>query len=284
MSEEKIISRLSVFIFGAVVFVGGIYHSFPGNMYWLSFILSGSFSFLSGIFLRKNKTPFKIKSLLFMSSILIMFPVFNFYVRKTPFNYCFIYPIVIYIMFLAGHSINFKEKVVKSMGILLISVIFLASSYFYVPYLLFQINSEKANVQINNIELYKLNGEKFTEKDAVNKVILFFYRGSLTKLDNLAKHFKNEKKVLIYYVFEEDEHFHNLETIKDFNIDKRYSFKVLFDKDNKFGKSLKFDKTPAAFIVDKNLKIREIFYNKYFFYGSYYVKRIIKDINLLLKE
>jgi len=57
MNEEKTISRLSVFIFGAMVFLIGIYHTFPSNVYWLSVILSTSSSFLSGLFLRKNITP-----------------------------------------------------------------------------------------------------------------------------------------------------------------------------------------------------------------------------------
>ncbi len=284
MNEQTAISRLSVFIFGAMVFVIGIYHTFLSNLFWLSFILSASASFLSGIFLRKNTTPFKMKSLLYMSSMLVMFPVFNFYLRETPFKFCFIFPLVIYFMFLAGHSLNFKKKKIKSGIILILSLVFIAGSYFYIPYLLFHINEKNINKKINKLEILKSDGNIINKKDINDKVVLFFYNGDVYKLNEIAIHFKNNDGVLIYYVFEENELYHNLEEIKKTKLVTNFSFDVLFDKDNKFLKELNFDKKPGAFLVDKNMKIRKLYMNRYFFFGDYYPKKITLEINRLLNE
>jgi len=216
--------------------------------------------------------------------MLVMFPLFNFYVRETPFKFCFIFPLVIYLMFLAGHSLKYKTKFLKSLIITVLSVIFIAGSYFYIPFLMFHLNEKQTEQKIDKIELLKINGEKLSETDIKGKTVLFYFQGNILKLDEIANVFKDNDKVLVYYVFEENQFYHNLKIIRELNFKEKYTFNVLFDKDNLFSKSLNFDKMPGAFLVDKNLNIRMLYFNEYFFYGNYYSKKIINQITDLVSE
>ncbi|RLD49853.1 MAG: hypothetical protein DRI94_10230, partial [Bacteroidetes bacterium] len=130
----------------------------------------------------------------------------------------------------------------------------------------------------------KINGEKLSETDLKGKTILFYFKGNILKLDEIAKAFKENKEVLIFYVFEENQFYHNLKTIKELNFEQKYTFNVLFDKDNLFSKSLDFDKMPGAFLIDKNLNIKRLYLNEYYFYGNYYSKKIINQISNLVSE
>lgn len=284
MNEKKVISRLSVFIFGAMVFIIGIYHTFLSDVYWLSYILSASASFLSGIFLRKNSTSFKIKSIIYMSSMFVMFPVFNFYIRKSPLEFCFVFPIVIYIMFLAGHSLTFKGQKVKSFLVLLLSLVFISSSYFYVPYFLFRINEKVVIQPIKQVELLSTDNDTLTSETAKGKVILLFHGQNIQVLDKIAEKFINNEDVLISYIFRENEFYHNLSDIKSLKFGEKYKFKVLFDKDNQFFNKLNYNQIPGAVLIDKKLTIRRLYMNKYYFFGNYYSRKIIEEINSLLDK
>lgn len=281
MNEKIKISRLSVFIYGSLTYIFGAYHQFERNLFWMTFVFSISLSFLSGILLRKNSTPFKTKLLIFMSSSLVMFPVFNYYVRNYSFSFCFIFPIIIFLMFIAGHSIRFKRNILKSSLILFFSVIFIAGSYFYFPIFMFHINKIQIEKQLTDFELTELNGEKLKENDFREKVILFFFKGENSKIHEISKHFLKNNDVYVAKIIEESVYVHNHKDIKG-GITSGYN--VLFDGNNNFFEESGLERKPGALLIDKNMNIRYIHYLNYFHESDYFYKSLTNEIVFLLSE
>jgi len=282
MNEKITLSKLSVFLFGAFVFIISAYHTIGASLFWLIFILSGSLSFLSGILLRKNETAFKLKSIIFMSSSLILFPVFNFYIRDYPFNYCFIYPILIYLMFVAGHSLKFKNQILKSSLILFFSILFIASSYYYVPMFLFYVNKTETKKQMAEFELIDLKGNKITQESIKDKTIVLFFSGKPLEIDAISQKYSKNKDILVAKVTGDGVCCQNIKGIKRNTVYNSYP--TYFDTDNKFLHNLNLDRKPSVILIDKNFKVRYIHVLDYRHGYYYYYKNLEKELDYLLIE
>ncbi len=171
MNEKITISRLSVFLAGATVFTVGIFHTYPHGIYWLSFIISASLSFISGLLFRRNETPYKTKLVLFMIPHLFMFVFFYLYFPDIPGILPVIFISSILLMFVAGLKIDLKQKKTKSAVLLFTSLIFIAGSYFYFPAIMFYCSEKEANIKVPDFEIQDSEGIGFTKDDFKGKVL-----------------------------------------------------------------------------------------------------------------
>lgn len=282
MNEKTTMSRLSVFLFGAFVFILGASHSLLENFYFLTYILLIFLSFLSGGLLQKNKTLFRVKVLIFMMPSLVLFPVFNFYVREYPVNFCFLYPIFIYLMFIAGHSVKLKKNIVKSAVILFLSMIFIASSYFYMPVFLFYVNKKELNKPLPKVELMNLVGRQVEQDIFINKITILFFLGKKSEIDAISKKYENNNRVVVAKIVEESAFIQkNNHIVRDSVYN---SYNLYFDENNLFLEKLDFKRKPGVFIVDKNSKIRYVHYMDYNHVTSFFYKKVIEEIDNLIAE
>ena len=184
-------------------------------------------------------------------------------------------------MFVAGHSVKYKKNVLKSSLILFFSVIFIAGSYLYFPVFMFHINKIQAETQLTNFELTELNGEKLKENDFKKKVVLFFFKGNNSKIDEISKHFNKNNDVYVAKIVEESVFVHNYKGIIR---DTAYNYNILFDGNNNFFKELDTETTPGAVIINKNLTVRYVHNKDYYHETDYFYSSLIKEVNLLLSE